>query len=160
MIEKARFEIITRSPDETEQLGCKLAKRLVPGDVISLKGDLGSGKTLFTQGIGSGLHVRDAITSPSFTLVQEYRADIPMYHFDLYRLNSLSDVEDLGFDGYLESGGIVIIEWAEKGDGLIPENHISVEFSRVMEEEKRIAEGKRAIAITFPVLHNLGEALA
>ena len=151
---RSEFHVILNSPDETLDLGKRLASQLTPGDVISLKGELGSGKTLFTQGVGAGLKVIDSVTSPSFTLVQEYRGTLPVYHFDFYRLNTVADIEDLDFDGYLETGGIVIIEWAEKGEALIPEDRIEIQFDRVF-EQGQIVEGKRSVVITYPESRDL-----
>lgn len=141
------YPLKSNSPEETLNLGHRLAGYLVPGDVIGLKGELGSGKTVFVQGVGQGLNVSDDITSPSFTLVQEYRGTIPVYHFDFYRLNSISDIEDLDFDGYLERNGLVIIEWAENGEPLIPEHHIEVRFERLF-ENNHLVESRRSIVIS------------
>ena len=151
---RSEFQIISKSPDETLELGRRLAGQLIAGDIVSLKGELGSGKTLFTQGIGVGLNVIDSITSPSFTLVQEYRGTLPVYHFDFYRLNTVADIEALDFDGYLEGNGVVIVEWADKGEALIPEDRIEVQFDRIFEHGK-IVEGKRSVAITSPESRNL-----
>jgi len=95
-------------------LGSKLAKTLVKKDVVCLFGSLGAGKTVLTQGICKGLKVRDFVNSPSFKIVNEYRGKFPIYHIDLYRLNSTGEISDLGLDEYIYGNGIAIIEWAEK----------------------------------------------
>jgi len=130
--------MITNSPAETIKLGQDLAKGLSKGDVIALYGDLGSGKTTFTKGIGKGLGVKDPrhINSPSFVLIKEYGADIPMYHLDLYRLDNLQDIEDVAIEEYIYGDGVSIIEWAEKIRNILPEKHIAVRFI-VKGEEKR-----------------------
>ncbi len=122
--------MITHSPEETIKLGQKLAKDLSKGDVIALYGDLGSGKTTFTKGVGKGLGVKDSrhINSPTFVLINEYNTKIPMYHLDLYRLDNLQDIEDVAIEEYVYGDGVAIIEWAEKMKKLLPKKHIAVKF--------------------------------
>jgi tRNA threonylcarbamoyladenosine biosynthesis protein TsaE len=112
------------------EVGQKLAKGLSKGDVVALYGDLGSGKTTFTKGIGKGLGVKDVrqINSPTFVLIKEYSARFPIYHIDLYRLDKLREIEDIAIEEYIYGDGIAIIEWAEKIKTLIPEKHIAVRF--------------------------------
>lgn len=105
---------ITSSYDETFLLGKKIAEKLKKGTIITLDGDLGAGKTALTSGIASGLGCEDVITSPTFTIVNEYRkCSIPIFHFDLYRLSSMDDLYDIGWDDYVSQKGIIIIEWAD-----------------------------------------------
>ena len=122
--------MITNSAKETILIGEKLAKTLKPGDVIALSGNLGSGKTTFTKGIGNGLGVKDSkrINSPTFVLIKEYSGKIPLYHLDLYRLDALKEIENLAIEEYIYGTGVTVIEWAEKMKGLLPERYISVRF--------------------------------
>ena len=109
------MEFITRSPEETENLGQKLAKILTPGTVLAFRGDLGAGKTAFTRGLARGLDCREQVTSPTYTIVNEYLGGrLPLFHFDMYRLRSADDLFDIGWDDYLERGGICAVEWSEK----------------------------------------------
>lgn len=127
------LEIVTRSPEETRKAAGGLAELLFPGDVVSLTGDLGAGKTAFVQGAARSLGVSEAVTSPTFVLVREYRGDVPVYHVDVYRLNRLQEVLDLGFEDLLDPGGVVFIEWGDAIDPLLPPSHLRVEM-RVQDE--------------------------
>lgn len=108
--------IRTESPAETQTLGEKLGNTLKPGDVIALIGDLGTGKTCITQGIARGVGIAsdEIVSSPSYILINEYKGKIPIYHIDLYRLENVAEIADLGLGEYIESDGICIIEWAER----------------------------------------------
>jgi tRNA threonylcarbamoyladenosine biosynthesis protein TsaE len=121
---------LSKSAYQTIKAGERLAHKLTKGDVVALYGDLGSGKTTFTKGIGKGLGVKDVrrINSPSFVLIKEYSAKFPIYHIDLYRLDNLQDIEDIAIEEYIYGDGIAIIEWAEKIKMLMPEKHIAVRF--------------------------------
>ena len=104
----------TQSPQETEKLGFSLAQKLQPGTVIAYRGDLGAGKTAFTRGIARGLGITDSVTSPTYTIVNEYlTGKMPLFHFDMYRLHSADDLFDIGWEDYLERGGICAVEWSE-----------------------------------------------
>lgn len=108
------MDFITRSPEQTERLGEQLAQRLRPGDVIAYLGDLGAGKTAFTRGLARGLGVRERVTSPTYTIVNEYLSGrLPLFHFDMYRLHSADDLFDIGWEDYLERGGVCAVEWSE-----------------------------------------------
>jgi tRNA threonylcarbamoyladenosine biosynthesis protein TsaE len=122
--------MLTNSAEETMLIAEKLAKTLNPGDMIALSGDLGSGKTTFTKGIGKGLGVKDSkrINSPTFVLIKEYSGKIPLYHLDLYRLDALKEIENLAVEEYIYGTGVTVIEWAEKIECLLPEKHILVKF--------------------------------
>lgn len=130
--------MITNSAKETILIGEKLAKTLKPGDVIALSGDLGSGKTTFTKGIGKGVGVKGPkrINSPTFVLIKEYEGRIPLYHFDLYRLDDLKEMENLAIEEYIYGNGVTVIEWAEKMAVILPEKHISVKF-KIRGDNKR-----------------------
>ena len=108
------MQITTHSADETQALGQKLASRLAPGDVIAYFGDLGAGKTAFTRGLAQGLGITDPVTSPTYTIVNEYLSGrIPLYHFDMYRLSSSDELFDIGWEDYLSRGGVCAVEWSE-----------------------------------------------
>ena len=108
------MQITTHSADETQALGQKLASRLAPGDVIAYFGDLGAGKTAFTRGLAQGLGITDPVTSPTYTIVNEYLSGrIPLFHFDRYRLSSSDELFDIGWEDYLSRGGVCAVEWSE-----------------------------------------------
>ena len=108
------MQITTHSADETQALGTKLAKRLRPGDVIAYFGDLGAGKTALTRGIAQGLGITDIVTSPTYTIVNEYLTGrLPLFHFDMYRLGSSDELFDIGWEDYLARGGVCAVEWSE-----------------------------------------------
>ena len=108
------MQITTHSADETQALGQKLASRLAPGDVIAYFGDLGAGKTAFTRGLAQGLGITDPVTSPTYTIVNEYLSGrIPLFHFDMYRLSSSDELFDIGWEDYLSRGGVCTVEWSE-----------------------------------------------
>ena len=108
------MQITTHSADETQALGQKLASRLAPGDVIAYFGDLGAGKTAFTRGLAQGLGITDPVTSPTYTIVNEYLSGrIPLFHFDMYRLSSSNELFDIGWEDYLSRGGVCAVEWSE-----------------------------------------------
>ena len=108
------MQITTYSADETQALGTKLAKRLQPGDVIAYFGDLGAGKTALTRGIAQGLGITDIVTSPTYTIVNEYLTGrLPLFHFDMYRLGSSDELFDIGWEDYLARGGVCAVEWSE-----------------------------------------------
>ena len=109
--------VITKSPEQTELLGKKLAELLRPGDVIAYYGDLGAGKTAFTRGLAAGLGIREAVTSPTYTIVNEYLSGrMPLFHFDMYRLSSSEELFDIGWEDYLARGGVCAVEWSENGE--------------------------------------------
>lgn len=132
--------VTSSSPEQTFSIGKCIGKILVKGDVLALIGELGSGKTLFTQGIASGLGIPDCyrITSPTFNLINEYPSRLSLYHMDVYRLDGTGDLEDLGFEEYLTKGGVIVIEWAEKIRKFIPEDAIFVCFEVLDETVRKI----------------------
>ena len=133
------------------RLGKKLAVLLSKGDIVCLFGDLGSGKTVFTKGIAGGLSIRkDAVNSPTFVLMNEYKGKLPLYHFDLYRLDNPQEIAGIGYEDFLYGEGVAVIEWAEKLQTLLPKEFLRVQFFTVNENERRIelsAVGKRAVTI-------------
>jgi len=122
------LRLVSTSAEETRSVGRTVAGFLAAGDVISLTGDLGAGKTTFVQGAAAGLLVTDPVLSPTFTLVRHYEGTLPVYHLDVYRLNRVQDVLDLGFDEILDRGGVVFIEWGDAIDSLLPEGFLEVDL--------------------------------
>jgi tRNA threonylcarbamoyladenosine biosynthesis protein TsaE len=130
--------IITKSAEETEAAGQHLASEFKPGDVIALYGDLGAGKTCWVRGVAKALAAREAVISPTFTLINEYQGKFPVYHFDLYRLQSARELEDIGYEEYFYGEGISILEWAGKAERLLPKYHWKIYFDIKTDEERRI----------------------
>ncbi len=122
--------ITTTSPDETRILGAALAPTLIPGDVVSLSGDLGAGKTVFVQGVAGALGVTRPVTSPTFTIMHEYEGRYPILHLDVYRLDSFQEVLDLGFEELLDPAAIILIEWGEAVAPLLPVTRLEVDIFR------------------------------
>ena len=132
------MEFITNSPGQTEEIGIKLAEKLKPGAVIAYRGDLGAGKTAFTRGLARGLGIQDPVTSPTYTIVNEYLSGrLPLFHFDMYRLHSADDLFDIGWDDYLERGGVCAVEWSENVEDAL-ENPITVTIEKLGEESRKI----------------------
>lgn len=123
-------EIITDSAQQTEKLGKRLGETLSKGDIVCLSGDLGVGKTAFTKGIATGLDIQEHITSPTFTIVNEYMGEPPLYHFDVYRISDPEEMFEIGFEEYLYGNGVVVIEWADLIKELVPGEHIWVEIRK------------------------------
>jgi tRNA threonylcarbamoyladenosine biosynthesis protein TsaE len=131
--------MISQSPDQTRLIAAELARRLAPGAVITLVGDLGAGKTEFVKGLATGLDYKSAVTSPTFTLVHEYLGGrLPLFHLDLYRLNEEAELDEIGFEDYLESGGICAIEWADKFPDRMPHESIEILLTIVENNTRRI----------------------
>ena len=141
------MQFITNAPEETEALGEKLAKLLRPGTVLAYLGDLGAGKTAFTRGLARGLGCRETVTSPTYTIVNEYLGGrLPLFHFDMYRLHSADDLWDIGWEDYLERGGVCAVEWSENVAEAL-EGAITVSIEKLDDTTRRItieAEGKRS----------------
>ena len=129
---------LTHSPEETEKIGAALAQQLSPGTVIAYRGDLGAGKTAFTRGLARGLGYTDLVTSPTYTIVNEYLGGrMPLFHFDMYRLASADDLWDIGWDDYLDRGGICAVEWSENVTEAL-EKPILITIEKTGEESRRI----------------------
>ena len=127
--------IETNSPEETFALGLKLGEQAKAGQIYTLNGDLGVGKTVFTQGIARGLGITEAVSSPTFTIVQVYEEGrLPFYHFDVYRIGDIEEMEEIGYDDYFFGNGVCMIEWAELIEELIPENSIHVTIEKDLEK--------------------------
>ena len=141
------MEYITHSPEETEAVGAALGKILTPGTVIAYKGDLGAGKTAFTRGLAKGLGCVETVTSPTYTIVNEYLSGrMPLFHFDMYRLSSSDDLWDIGWEDYLDRGGVCAGEWSENGSDAM-EDAVIVKIEKCGEKSRRITiEGGENIA--------------
>lgn len=127
--------IETNSPKETKELGKKMAERAKPGDVFILVGDLGVGKTVFTQGIAEGLGIDEPVNSPTFTIVQEYESGrIPFYHFDVYRIGDPEEMDEIGFDDYIYGDGLCLIEWADLIEEILPEKRVAIRIEKNLEK--------------------------
>ncbi|MBI4187103.1 MAG: tRNA (adenosine(37)-N6)-threonylcarbamoyltransferase complex ATPase subunit type 1 TsaE [Chloroflexi bacterium] len=133
-----RLEMVTHSPEQTQELGGRIGELALPGDVYLLVGNLGAGKTCLTQGIARGLGIKEYAASPSFVIVRELFGRLPLYHIDLYRLERIEEIMDLGLDGYLYGRGVCVVEWAEKGLSLLPAEHLLIEISRLSDTGRRL----------------------
>ena len=132
------MEFITNSPQQTEEIGAALGKILTAGAVIAYEGDLGAGKTAFTRGLARGLGCTDPVTSPTYTIVNEYLSGrLPLFHFDMYRLHSSDDLWDIGWEDYLDRGGICAVEWSENVANAM-EDPITVRVEKIVDESRRI----------------------
>ena len=132
------MEFLTNSPEETEAIGKRLGEKLTPGAVIAYQGDLGAGKTAFTRGVALGLGAREQVTSPTYTIVNEYLSGrLPLFHFDMYRLASSDDLWDIGWEDYLERGGVCAVEWSENAADAM-EGAIRIRIEKIGDESRRI----------------------
>ncbi len=141
------FKLITRTQEETIQFGVTLAKRLKPGDIICLFGDLGSGKTTFVKGLAKGLRINPTkVSSPTFVVMNMYEGKLPLYHFDLYRFEDANEIYAIGYEEFFYGEGIAVVEWAERLGALCPKEYLSVHFSHRKDHGRTIqlkAKGKR-----------------
>ena len=127
--------IETFSTDETYEFGRKMGSEARPGDVYCLNGDLGVGKTVFTQGFAAGLGIREAVSSPTFTIVQEYDGkEMPFYHFDVYRIGDVEEMDEIGFEDYVYGEGVCLIEWAELIREILPDDFVSISIEKDLEK--------------------------
>ncbi|CQR47443.1 tRNA threonylcarbamoyladenosine biosynthesis protein TsaE [Paraliobacillus sp. PM-2] len=131
-----QYEIKTHTTEETMRIAEKLAVLLRPGDVITLQGGLGAGKTTFTKGLGIGLGVKRTINSPTFTIVKEYMGELPLYHMDVYRLEESE--EDIGFDEYFNGDGISVVEWPQFIKPFLPNVRLDIQLTIIKNEERKI----------------------
>lgn len=130
---------ITNSPEETEELGLKLAKSLNGGEVVAFRGGLGMGKTCFTRGLARGLGFKGDVTSPTFALINEYIGGrLPLYHFDMYRISGWEDLYSTGFFDYIEQGGVIAAEWSENIENALPESTVTVTFVRLDDNKREV----------------------
>ena len=125
----------TRSPKETFDLGVRLGQDACPGQVFTLTGDLGVGKTVFTQGFAEGLGIEEAVNSPTFTIVQVYESGrLPFYHFDVYRIGDVEEMDEVGFEDYVMGEGVSLIEWANLIEEILPENRTEIQIEKDLEQ--------------------------
>ena len=129
------MQFLSHSTQETEAIGEELAQKLRGGDVLAFTGSLGMGKTAFTRGLARGLGCRGRVTSPTFTIVNEYEGRTPLFHFDMYRLGSSDELFDIGWDDYLARGGVCAVEWSERVGDALPDDTIYVDIARTDEHE-------------------------
>ena len=132
------MEFLSNSPAQTESFAAELAQRLSPGTVIAYRGDLGAGKTAFTRGLAKGLGITESVTSPTYTIVNEYLSGkLPLFHFDMYRLRSSDDLFDIGWEDYLERGGVCAVEWSENVPEAM-EDALVITIEKTGEDTRRI----------------------
>jgi tRNA threonylcarbamoyladenosine biosynthesis protein TsaE len=131
------LELTTDSEAQTKELAVRLAPALAAGDLISLTGDLGAGKTRFVQGLAAGLGVVGPVNSPTFTIIKLYSGRLPLYHFDVYRLTAPSELESLGFEEYFYGDGVTVVEWGDKVRDLLPPDHLRIEIHRTLDDISR-----------------------
>jgi tRNA threonylcarbamoyladenosine biosynthesis protein TsaE len=139
------FKLVTHSPEETRELGTRLGELAQPGDIYLLSGNLGVGKTCLTQGIVWGLGSLEYALSPTFVLMREVKGRLSLFHIDLYRLDRIAEISDLGLDDYLYGKGLCVIEWAEKGFSVLPAEHLLIKISYLSDNERSFeltAQGK------------------
>ena len=132
------MEYLSHSPEETEHIGEMLGRRLRPGTVVAYRGGLGMGKTAFTRGLARGLGCAGRVTSPTFTIVNEYDGATPLFHFDMSRLGSSDELFDIGWEDYLTRGGVCAVEWSERVDDAMPADTLWVDIARGTDESDRI----------------------
>ena len=133
MIEK--HKIISKSPEDTFAFGKQIGESVAPGSVLTLVGDLGVGKTVFTQGLAAGLGISDAVNSPTFTIVQIYEEGrIPLYHLDVYRIGDISEMDEIGYEDYFYGDGVCLIEWANLIEELLPERYVEIRIEKNLEK--------------------------
>ena len=132
------MEYITNGEEETQELGRRLGERLGPGAVVAFTGDLGAGKTAFTRGLAQGLGIQERVTSPTFTIVNEYEGGrLPLFHFDMYRLASSEELFDIGWEDYLVRGGVCAVEWSENVADALEDDAVRVEIRRGDGDDQR-----------------------
>ena len=133
------MELLSHSPEDTEDIGARLAEQLGPGAVVAFTGDLGAGKTAFTRGLARGLGIPDRVTSPTFTIVNEYEGGrLPLFHFDMYRLGSADELFDIGWEDYLARGGVCAVEWSENIAEALEPGTVRVDIRRGASDSQRV----------------------
>lgn len=150
-----KVHIHTHGAEETELLGEQIGSYLDAGMVVALIGELGAGKTMLTKGIARGLGVPGLVHSPTFTLIHEHVGRLPVYHFDLYRLSTPEEIEDLGYEGYFYGEGVSIIEWAEKVEKMLPPDHLEIRMTG--HDERRTFELRATGQLSAGVLKKIIE---
>lgn len=133
------LQLNSHSPEQTQRLGVQLGELAQAGDVFLLSGRLGSGKTCLTQGIAWGIGVKEYAFSPSFVIVREYYGRLTLYHIDFYRLNGIGEIVDLGLDEYFSGSGVCVVEWADKGITVLPQENLLIKFSYISDTERSLS---------------------
>ena len=144
------LELISHSPEQTQKFGVRIGELALAGDIFLLVGALGAGKTCLTQGIAWGLNIQEYALSPSFIIVRELYGRLPLYHMDLYRLDHIEEIAELGLDDYLYGNGVCVIEWAEKGLAILPAEHLLIRINYLSDTERSFQlnpNGKRYVEI-------------
>ena len=145
-----RLELISHNPEQTQQFGVRIGELSLAGDIFLLVGTLGAGKTCLTQGIAWGLDIKEYALSPSFIIVRELYGRLPLYHIDLYRLDHIEEIAELGLDDYLYGDGVCVVEWAEKGLNILPAEHLLIQINYLADTERSFQlkpSGKRYVKI-------------
>lgn len=153
------MEIITNSPGQTTELARLAGKLAKPGTVLVLAGPLGAGKTSFVQGLAKGLGIPDVVNSPTYTIVKEYRGRLPLYHFDLYRLEDPDELWDLGLEEYFASGGVCALEWGERAAEMLPREHLHIRLELMGEFQRALflrASGERHNELVKELMEHAG----
>ena len=132
------MDYISYSEKETEEIGYEFVKSLTPGTVVAMYGFLGAGKTAFVRGMAKGLGINERVTSPTFTIVNEYNGDIPLFHFDMYRISCSDDLFEIGWDDYLNRNGIIVTEWSENICDVFDSSTIKVDIEKISDYERKI----------------------
>jgi len=151
-----QFELTSSSPEQTKLLGAHLGKLAKGGDIFLLVGALGTGKTCLTQGIARGLDIKDYVLSPSFVIARELYGRLPLYHIDLYRLEKVEEIADLGLDEYFYGQGVSVVEWADRGLDILPQEHLLLQIDHLSDTERSFKfkpAGKRYREILDKVRH-------
>jgi len=147
----SHLELISHNPEQTQRFGARIGELALAGDIFLLVGALGTGKTCLTQGIAWGLNIKEYALSPSFVIVRELYGRLPLYHIDLYRLDHIEEIIELGLDDYLYGNGVCVVEWAEKGLSVLPTEHLLIQISYLSDTERSFQlkpSGKRYLEIT------------
>ena len=140
------LKLISHNPEETQEFGSRIGTLAQAGDIFLLVGPLGAGKTCLTQGIARGLNIKEYAMSPSFMIVRELYGRLPLYHMDLYRLDNIEEIAELGLDDYLYGNGVCVVEWAEKGLNILPAEHLLIQIDYIGDTERSLElkpSGKR-----------------
>jgi len=132
----SHLDLVSHSPEQTQKIGAGIGELALPGDIFLLVGRLGTGKTCLTQGIARGLNTKEYALSPSFVIIRELYGRLPLYHIDLFRLDHIEEIEELGLDDYLYGKGVCVVEWAEKGLTVLPAEHLLVQIDFISDTER------------------------
>ncbi len=132
----SHLDLISHSPEQTQRIGARIGELALPGDIFLLVGRLGTGKTCLTQGIARGLNIKEHALSPSFVIMRELYGRLPLYHIDLFRLDHVEEIEELGLDDYLYGKGVCVVEWAEKGLSVLPTEHLLIQIDYLSDTER------------------------